>query len=380
MKLIKLSPINGNNSGDILISYCVTNLLDELDIEVDSFDICFRSVGLYKNNKEQLKTTYRNKMSYFLQTKFPYVFYQIKKMMINYSGDVKKLSKLSGGYDGLIIGGGNLLMSNMGCDYAFRTLKYMQANNSMNSYILSCGAGPFQFEERRLIDGIVGSNCKISLRDEVSKEYFTKYGSDSDILVMPDPVFCLSDFVSNDADSSLVKNKLGVNIISGYFKDPELLLLANEIYKVLRKEKLDLKIINTAFPNDEQVANKLAIIIDSIDPNVVVQIVNVGGEAQDVANVFADVKLFVGCRMHSIIFALSMSIPSLGFKWDEKVYGMFEQFYKNSEYQPEEYIVDKDSSNLLSRVESIIHRDVGSSLIDTKERIRAGIKCLFLER
>lgn len=47
-KFIKLSPINGNNKGDLIISLCIEGLLKELSIDVHSFDISFRDIDSYK--------------------------------------------------------------------------------------------------------------------------------------------------------------------------------------------------------------------------------------------------------------------------------------------------------------------------------------------
>lgn len=87
-------------------------------------------------------------------------------MLFVFGGDFKKFESVVQSYDGVIIGGGNLLMSNMGCDYAYRTQKFLSSKYCKEGYVLCCGAGPFEFEQKKLIKKRVNV-CKKKYRLEM---------------------------------------------------------------------------------------------------------------------------------------------------------------------------------------------------------------------
>lgn len=371
-KFIKLSPINGNNKGDLIISQCIEELLKELSIDVHSFDISFRNIDSYKKNVG--KPNIRNRISFLLQTRFPWLFYQIKKMLFVFGGDFKKFESVVQSYDGVIIGGGNLLMSNMGCDYAYRTQKFLSSRYCKEGYVLCCGAGPFEFEQKKLIKNVLTFAKKVSVRDEASLKYFKS--CESMVNIIPDPVFCLSDFVTQE-DKQL-KRYIGVNVIANYFSKSELKKFADEIITLSQSQNMDIKVINTAFPNDEQQADELVNIISN-SSEVRIKVVNIGGEPQSVYDAYSDVKYFIGCRMHSIIFSLSLGIPALGFKWDDKVEGAFGEFFKYTEFKASDFTISKSHMDIVEKFSSISGLNIDEQVVSIKERIKGDLANLFSE-
>ena len=72
MKVLKVSPIYGNNIGDIMISKAIEYVFKRYEVRVDSIDILLRSPDSFRLKEK--KDYFRIKISTFLQLKFPYVF------------------------------------------------------------------------------------------------------------------------------------------------------------------------------------------------------------------------------------------------------------------------------------------------------------------
>ncbi|MEX2474394.1 polysaccharide pyruvyl transferase family protein [Marinobacter sp.] len=331
IKLLKLSPIYGNNSGDVAISKCIEYLFSNKKVGVTSEDLLFRVPFSYtpgrgvKNNRIAIST--------FLQYNFPIFFYVLKKLIFVLSGDRKKLRSKLESYDALIFGGGNIVMTKMGSDYGYRLLSFSK-NLNKPIIIFGAGAGPLPYDSKKIINGLAKNCDKLYLRDKVSLEYFPPDFKKAQVVI--DPAFVISDIAP-----PVKKNKgqyLGVNIIYGFLNHDDFVELAHSVAKLARDNLLGIKVICTAYPHDALESLKFKDLVQSIQSGLTVKVINVPGEPTGIADSYADVAYFIGCRMHSLIFALSYGIPSIGFAWDPKVRGMFEMFCRNKDIL-EEFMV-----------------------------------------
>lgn len=369
MKYIKFSPMQGNNVGDVVISKCITHILRELEVDVKSFDLFLRDVDSYssKQEKSHKQLRLRNKVSFFLQCKYPYIFYNIKKVIFHFGKTKKEYKKLLDNTDVVLIGGGNLLMSKMGCDYAYIVNEILKLSKSKKKLIISCGAGPFDFDERKLVSELHRNSDHVTVRDDVSKSYFSKYNYNVDII--PDPVFMLADLLENKFVETK-RNKVGINLISNFFTNKQLQTLAIEIVDMAIIQKLDLVIVNTAFPQDKEVAVEFYNYVKQYNDSIYIEIVDIDSSPDSIADVYQHFSFFIGCRMHSIIFSLSLGVPAVGFSWDEKVVGMFQQFFNRDNVN--EYILDIEKLDFSKHLNLINETDFKSNLLNVKQRVKKG--------
>lgn len=332
LKVLKLSPIYGNNSGDVAISKCIEYLFCKKQVEVTSEDLLFRVP--YSYDAIRAPRSNRIAISTFLQYKTPKFFYLLKKLIFVVSRDKEKLRGKLTEFDALIFGGGNIIMNKMGSDYGYRLLSFSK-NFSKPIIIFGAGAGPLPYDSNKIVNGLVDRCQKIYLRDKVSLNYFPADVQNARVVI--DPAFTISDVAPLPHGNK--GEYLGVNVISGFFKNYDLSELATAVVKFANDNMLSIKIICTAYPHDAIESLKLKALIQSIQPELEAEIINVTGDPIKIADAYADLAYFIGCRMHSLIFALSYGIPSIGFEWDPKVNGMFEMFCGDKDILPN-FILD----------------------------------------
>ncbi|MCG3864914.1 MULTISPECIES: polysaccharide pyruvyl transferase family protein [unclassified Photobacterium] len=366
MKIVKYSPIYGNNIGDLMISKCIENLFLRHGIIIESRDFLMRDVNSFE--ERNIKDNLRMSASFFLQNRLPWLFYQIKKTKFELSSSSKKYISSLDGVDGVIFGGGNILMSNKGCDYAYRVVRMLKSTpDNISKNLVFCGAGPFEFEEKKLIKSLIKLSDSIFVRDEVSYEYFD---NNEKVKKIADPVFTLSDI-------SVARNKsskyIGVNIIANYFSQSEILEFAKQLCEISEKLNMPIKIINTAFPQDSIAAVKLKNSVKLINKNILIKIEDAKSSPQELADIYSDVGVFIGCRMHSIIFALTYGIPSIGFMWDDKVSSMFDEFYKDKKIV-NKIVLSKNKFKLDNAVLFAMDIDQMSYLNEIKSSIYLGVE------
>ena len=205
------------------------------------------------------------------------------------------------------------------------------------------------------------------MRDDVSKSYFSKYNYNVDII--PDPVFMLADLLENKFVETK-RNKVGINLISNFFTNKQLQTLAIEIVDMAIIQKLDLVIVNTAFPQDKEVAVEFYNYVKQYNDSIYIEIVDIDSSPDSIADVYQHFSFFIGCRMHSIIFSLSLGVPAVGFSWDEKVVGMFQQFFNRDNVN--EYILDIEKLDFSKHLNLINETDFKSNLLNVKQRVKKG--------
>lgn len=367
MKAVKFSPMQGNNVGDVVISKCIEYLFFRNKVNLISYDLYFRDPDSFVHKStvvnEVRTVSVRNKISYFLQNRIPILFYFLKKIIYKVNGDSIKYKNVIADSDVVVVGGGNIIMSKMGCDYGFRVSEILRAAKGKKRVVLSCGVGSFLCEEKEIINDVY-SNCEtISVRDENSKKYFSKYNLD--VNVIPDPVFILSDLVSEKINRT-ARNKIGLNLLPNFFTEEQLDSLVSQVSKLLESYDLELLIINTAYPQDEMLAQDFQSKLMEFNSNAKVSIVNLDSNVDKIAEVYSELDMFFGCRMHSLIFSLALGVPAYGFAWDGKVKGMFHEFYDG---EGAEYIVDENNINIFDIYKSRDSEKVHQRLKKMKEKI-----------
>lgn len=314
----------------------------------------------------------RIKVSTLLQLKFPRIFSFLKKIEFSRRGHIERFRQTAKDVDFLIFGGGNLLMSKMGSDYGYRVARVLEAVK-MPVAIFECGAGPFLNDKKYICSTIQRLACHLSVRDSFSKEQLAVDGLKNRAVVTSDPAFFVSEVVPQSIESD--RNFLGINVIFNFFNEKELDYLADQIVKISRKRNLKVKIINSAFPKDGEVADELRhqLLAKGVGQDEI-EVVDLKADLSNLGETYGSLACFAGTRMHSLIFALSYGVPAVGFCWDEKVRGMFRNFY-GDEYR--EALVLEGSYGLDEAVEAAEMLDLPLALRRAKQSIELDVENLL---
>lgn len=327
MKAVKFSPILGNNIGDIAISKSIEYLFQTKNIEVTSKDLLFRQPFSYLDNKHKPKNSIRSAVGAYLQLNLPLIFDLLKASIFWMKGEKNKFLSESQGYDFIILGGGNIIMSSMGSEYGRRVSSFLKISKTP-IILFSCGVGPFLNYEESICRTVMNKSTYCSVRDDNSLSYFKDIpGFKEQVVRTIDPAFIISKLYPK-----IIKplGTIGVNVISNFFSVDEVNYLAKEIINTASFNNLNIRIIVTAYPSDEKTAKLLKSAIDkSKSEHTKVDIVNLDVTLSNLNDAYSGLKFFVGCRMHSLIFSLSYGVPVYAFKWDEKVESMLRAFYAN---------------------------------------------------
>ncbi len=319
---------------------------------------------------EGLKDSSRIKISSFLQLKAPRLFYFLKKFFFFKNKNIYKFKKEIKNSNFVIFGGGNLIMSKMGSDYGYRIARFTEVAN-VPTVIFACGVGPFLGDGDYICRAVNRNSAYISVRDSISKNYLNKHSDEDVSIVSIDPAFVISEIFQAPKIKS--RGIIGFNIIANYFDRNELIVLAKNLSEYLQRKGCSLRIINTAFPHDRVVALSFKEEIEKYS-NLNVEIISLKSDLSNLASAYCDLDEFYGCRMHSLIFALSYKVPTAGFCWDEKVRSMLMN-YLGSDF--DDIFILSPSSNFtevsrrlsmidyeshLNRAKSIIEEDVRAAL------------------
>lgn len=322
MKVVKYSPVKGNNVGDIMIADTLEFAFNKFGVSIETRDILFRPVRSFSLSKD--RESAKVKYSTFLQQNLPRLFSWLKLLVFLKNGEQAKINNVANDADILVLGGGNILMNKMGSDYGFRVGRFAEAfrRKGKKVFVMGSGCGPFEFNEKKIVSKIYNNCDSISVRDESSKAYFSKYGFNN-VKKVYDPAFIISDI--SPKLEGVVKNKFGINLIEFSKVEKITKNWISSLEFFLKTNELQLVFIVSALPGDliftEQVQTQL------MNSGIKAEIRVLESNPRSIANSYSDLKYFYGSRMHSLIFAISYEVKSFGYIWDKKVTGMFQMVF-----------------------------------------------------
>lgn len=344
MKFILVSFFNTTNMGDLLISRTLEKKVRKYGT-VESFD--YLGTGEVKKNlnieskkdeskSNSIKSILVKMITWFISFLKLEDFYlkhshrRINKKIYNENFEKKILE-----VDSLIIGGGNMIfdlapitLSAALFDYYVRTAK----RNNKPVFAISLGIGPFQnsYQEYCAVKAL--SKCDyITFRDQKSLDTYNKYFPDSNASIAPDPVFQLKYSLNNE----YTKSKIGLNIINpDLFPNdiPREEVISNYtelINIILEKVNEDLILFNTEQKDYDTVYE----VYRNFLKNDRVHIKKINNDS-DLFEIYSQLKLLIGTRMHSLIIAYSQNIPIIGLSWQQKVNAMFSLLEDNKSVFP----------------------------------------------
>jgi len=322
MRILKLSPVFGNNIGDLAISDVFEDLIESLGHEVISKDWRGRPRDGFQNRELPRGRNFAGKLLY----RVPEVGLGLSRLLRLNPYSFGKLVE-SFGYepDAVILGGGNLLMDTFGTDYLHRVLCYAEyfRNKRIPVYILGVGAGGISGRRSEQVGRVVELAKAVVVRDVYSLGLLKSFLSadlDRKVELVPDVV--LSHRVRlPESDHKFV----GLNV-AGTLTDLQITGVKRCIDFILEYFQLPLKIIITAYPLDREVGLS---VLDYCRGQGAVgaqsEIVFMSSAWRDeLAPAFLGIKFFLGSRMHSLIFSMITGTPCMGITWHPKVDSLFE--------------------------------------------------------
>lgn len=325
MKYILVSYFNSNNLGDILLSKMIYENLIEDDIKV----VACSFEGDFLKPKDCL---YKEKiLKRFIRKIFfsDFLLWFIFKIQLYRS-------------DGLIIGGGNMVMDISTYSTLDKFQKYIELSLKYNKKVLVpfVGIGPIQdLEKFQEIKKLISKSQYVSVRDSSSFQYIKEF---QNVSCTYDPAFLLK---KRKLDKN---NTILINVINSDVFDPGHYKIYETFYfelikNILLKEKgvkitlvitevADYKMVISLKRRFESLSN-----IDYFIPKT----------TEELIDTISKSKYAIGSRMHFMIIAYTQCIPFIGLKWQEKINGFFENI------KMKKNLFDFDDKNINSMIEYI---------------------------
>lgn len=380
MKILLISRFNVPNIGDLAISNIMYELLSK-DAEVDCFNL-FGEPFVRKDINNINSVTPISKFNHsILNNKFfgKHIKNAIKTVRNRSKiSSVKTLESIIDNYDGVILAGGNMMMS---LDHNYDTIKkiseYVDIVKEKKKflYFLSIGIGPFHTKEHaQLAVNTLKKADYISFRDYASQNLYINSGGDvSNSYLTVDPVFYYENENLANINNHKENKTIAINVL-----DTSLIGLNTEDYN--NNIKSYQKIVNSLL-NDKNIDWDIILFSTSLEDNKAVKDVYKIFESNlkvdnllingldDLYKLYKNIDILLGTRMHSMIIAYTFLVPIVGLSWQTKI----DEFFSIID-QPDDYF---DLLNFEDNVEEIL--DIISYKIKHKDAIQQEMLLKLLE-
>lgn len=247
--------------------------------------------------------------------------------------------------DLFISGGGSLLQDVTGSfsvPYYLGLACFAKFQRTKTVYYAQ-GAGPLTKKwSRKLTSFVLNRFDLLGVREQGSKDLLCEIGVKKDIKLTVDPVFALYDRLRVKRQKIKDKLEIGVSV------RPWSLDYINELAAALNKFAEDKNCRFIIMPmhqgTDDAVSKELAAGLKS---ETVIK--KLPEEPTQALEEFSDLDLFVGVRLHSLIFALLNQLPLLALSYDPKIEGLMSEI----DYLPVIKLKNLKSEKLLEKLNYI---------------------------
>jgi polysaccharide pyruvyl transferase CsaB len=233
--------------------------------------------------------------------------------------------------DGLISGGGSLLQDATGwktIPYYLGILKLAQWAGKP-TFIYSQGLGPVN---RKIFYSPIASTfskCEyVSVRDAESADLLRRMGYTKHVEVVPDPVMGLplrqnEQGLSGSADGS-VSDTMGQPVIGVsvryWNKDrSELRGIVDSLKLILARKAAIVRFLPFHLPSDEKASLEIMEHLQDSLGLGSVELAQGVEHPQDMLREVSSCDLLIGMRLHSLIYAASQHVPTIGISYDPKI-------------------------------------------------------------
>ena len=315
MKRILISGYFGfNNLGDEAILNSMVRLINEINPET--------KIIVLSNSPESTKVKYDTESIYR---------YDIFKIM----SEMKRS-------DIFISGGGSLLqdVTSLRSIPYYLGLIFMALIFKMKTIFFAQGVGPVKNKIFRfLIEKVLNSVDYLSVRDENSKMFLEDIGIQKNkINIIDDPVFGLNDL---DLKNGKEKQKnVGIQNIGVSVRNWHSNSYLNSLVEFLnilgQKNNILITIIPFHQGRDLKISKKLQ---DRLEVDS--QVRRYTDDLDEVNEFYKTLDLFIGVRLHSLIFSAVNGIPFIGISYDPKTDSLIEEMGYQDKITTENITVDK---------------------------------------
>lgn len=315
MKRILLSGYYGfNNLGDEAILESMLKMINEINHDTETIVLSY--------SPESTKVKYNTESIYR---------YDIFKIM----SEMKKS-------DIFISGGGSLLqdVTSLRTVPYYLGLIFLAFIFNMKTIFFAQGVGPVQNKLFRfLIKKVLNKVDYLSVRDDNSKTFLENIGIKTNkINIVDDPVYGLkkftSDFKEENGKNGEVK-KIGVSV-RDWQDNSYLKSLAEFLNRLGKNNKISITIIPFHQGKDIKICKKLQgmLVVDS-------RVREYTDDLNEINNFYSNLDLFIGVRLHSLIFSAVKGIPLIGISYDPKTDSLIEEMDYQELITTEDITVDK---------------------------------------
>ncbi|MGM0499579.1 MAG: polysaccharide pyruvyl transferase CsaB [Bacillota bacterium] len=223
--------------------------------------------------------------------------------------------------DLFISGGGSLLQDvtgNFSVPY-YLGLAWLAKIQGTKTVYYAQGAGPLNKKwSQKLTAFTLNRFNLLGVRDRGSEQLLKKVGVKKNIELTVDPVFGLYDSLHNKRQKIKGKIEVGISV------RPWSVDYLNELAAGLNKFSQAKNIKFILFPmhqgSDEEISQQLKNKLNSE-----AEIYNLPEAPEEALKEFSQLDLFIGVRLHSLIFALLNQIPLLALSYDPKIEGLMSE-------------------------------------------------------
>ncbi len=247
--------------------------------------------------------------------------------------------------DILISGGGSLLQDVTSTRSLLYYLTLMTVAQIMKKKVIvyANGIGPIQKNINRILTRwVLNRTDVITLRDNSSYEYIKEIGvKNSNVFVTADPVFTLEaanvDRVNEIYTAEGIKSEdpvIGISVRNWKNEESIVKSIATSIKNISEKTGAQILLIPMHYPEDLGISKEIRELSNTEKCNVLEGKYSV----EEIMGIISTFEIMAAMRLHSLIYAATQEIPSIGIVYDPKVEGFLREIGS-------EYSVDVDTIN-----------------------------------
>ncbi|MBS3810394.1 MAG: polysaccharide pyruvyl transferase CsaB [Halanaerobiales bacterium] len=279
-----------------------------------------------------------------------------------------------------ISGGGSLLQDKT----SFKTVPYylglifLAQLFKMKTIFFAQGVGPVKNKfYRYLIKKVLKNVDHISVRDENSKKFLISIGiNEKNIEVIEDPVYAIKPDIIKKRKNLDTKN-IGVSV-RDWGSNHYLKILAEFLNSLNKNEDLSVTIIPFHEGKDIKISRKLLGLLETK-----VKIIEYTDNAKQINDLYSSFDMFIGLRLHSLIFAAVNHIPFIGISYDPKVNSLIKEMGYQKEITTENislaklkesyYRIKDDKDEIIQQIKDKVN-DKSNGLSDLLRQIIKELK------
>ncbi|MFW5749602.1 MAG: polysaccharide pyruvyl transferase CsaB [Halanaerobium sp.] len=247
--------------------------------------------------------------------------------------------------DLFISGGGSLLQDVTGSFSVpyYLGLAWLARFQGTKTVYYAQGAGPLNKKWSRKITAFSLNRFELlGVRDQGSKNLLREIGVTGEIKLTVDPVFALYQPLNNLRQQ--IKGQIEVGISVRPWSVDYISELAQALNKFSRDKNLKFILFPMHQGSDEEISQQLKAKLEAE-----AELRDLSSDPEAALSAFSQLDLFVGVRLHSLIFALLNQIPLLALSYDPKIEGLMAEL----DYLPLIKLKDLKADQAAEKLEAI---------------------------